>query len=109
MLRGSAYGAKKFFGHAAAFDRDVVKRPYEAPSLRVVHSIAVTTANTAVHSSAFLSTPEINSVRSFRWRDANWGWIGGLLFSSLFWLAFFRFVPPIINLMLHFLYNRWAV
>ena len=106
MLRGSVYGAKKHFGHAVVFDH-VVKRPHEAPSLRIVHSIAATTAKTAVHSSDCLLTPELNSVRSFRWRDANWGWIGGLLFSSIFWLAFFRFAPPIFNSMLHFFLQFW--
>ncbi|MDR3450429.1 MAG: hypothetical protein P4M15_11925 [Alphaproteobacteria bacterium] len=110
MFKGAAYKAQKpSFGHAAVFDLDVVRRPLKAPSRRVVHSIAVTTANTAVHSSEFLSTPELNSVQSFRWRDANWGLIGCLLFGSLFWLAFFRFALPTLTSMLHFLFNRWAV
>ena len=109
MMRVSAYGAQKFFGDGAVFDHDVAKCPFEAPSHGGIQSVAITTANTAFHSSDLLSTLELNSVRYFRWRDANWGMIGGLLFSSLFWLVFFRIAYPTLTSMLHFLFTRWAV
>lgn len=107
MLKLTA-APEKSLKRAAAFDYHAEKRALEARMQRLDESIAETMTTSAEHPSGSPARPDIPPPPAFRWRDANWGLIGAVLFSLLFWWALFTSVLPALASALHFVFDRGA-
>ena len=106
MPRLPAAAPKNPFKHSAAFDYHAEKRALDAQIQRLIHSIAETAAASTANPSNFPIHPEYPPLPPFKWRDANWGLIGTLVFSLLSWWAILNSAVPALASALKFVFNR---
>jgi hypothetical protein len=106
MPRILAAAPKNPFEPTAAFDYHAEKRALDAQMQRLIYSITETAAASPANLSNFPIHPEYPPLPPFKWRDANWGLIGTLLFSLLSWWAILNFAVPALASALEFIFNR---
>jgi anti-sigma factor RsiW len=87
----------------AVFNYHSEQRALEARVRRMMQSIAETTAS--IPSEPYDFAPQDSfPAPPFRWRDANWGFAGALVFSLLAWWAILTIAAPA----LHVVFGRVA-
>jgi hypothetical protein len=97
MLRAQGQTPQSPFEHTAVFYWRANRLPIGEPVLRLAQRNFERPDTTRFEPSVFLASREHATFPPCHWRHINWGLIGGILFSTFFWWAFFAFAVPALN------------
>lgn len=109
MLRGRGHSLKNLFERGTTLYFHAAKHAPKGPTIPLARGVSERTDITPALPSVFRAPHEYPAFRPYNWRDANWGLIGGFLFSAFCWWAIFTLGFPAFSSVLNFLFLREAV